>query len=84
MLKYIIVNTTMSSHNVIIFSQALAHVAMARNIPGVTDVVGAGFVDFDTDDNGEVIPRCHGRADSLNIKSCPEDSVIIKSQMSRY
>jgi len=84
MLKYIMVNTFLSSHNVIIFSGCISHDEMVRSVPAVSEVLSAGFIDFDVDKNGEVSPRCHGKSTSLNIGSRPEDSVIVKAQMSRY
>ena len=78
------VDTFLSSHNVIIFNSCLSHDEMARSIPGISKVLSAGFIHFDTNSEGEVIPVCHGRSTSLNISSRPEDSIVVKAAMSVY
>jgi len=61
---------------IIVFPMIIAHAEMKRSI-GNRDILSAGFVKQDKDKK----LVCFGRSESLNIKSDPEDTMILHIQI---
>ena len=72
-MKYIVVEGICCG-DAIIFSEVLTHAEVA----GSRKVLGAGFVFFEIDSDGEVNPSCYGESETLGIKCRGEDNFAIR------
>lgn len=80
--KYIVVDHPKAGIIAQTFHGCLIHAEMARaSYLREGDVLGAGFYDVFVAANGEVDIRVHGRSESLNIDSRPEDREYIAKQL---
>lgn len=80
--KYIVVDHPKAGIIAQTFHGCLVHAEMARaSYLREGDVLGAGFYDVFVAANGEVDIRVHGRSESLNIDSRPEDREYIAKQL---
>lgn len=76
-MKYIIAQINGEEHP-IVFPYAITHSILAQLLRSqIGKVVSAGFVSYDS--HGEV--SCHGLSTSLGIKSRPQDSDILKKEI---
>jgi hypothetical protein len=71
--KYIIIDG-----KAVVFSSLITHSSMA---PYGSNIQGAGFVSFNTDDTGDITVSTYGRSESLDVDSNITDSKIIKRQI---
>ncbi len=77
--KYIVVENSEGDVSAIIFSAVLYHNKVARSFKD-HKILGAGFVKMEIID-GKIMPSGHGRSDSLNISSTPEDTRYIRQAL---
>jgi hypothetical protein len=79
--KYVVIERD-CIESVVIFSDTLSHADIARGlgVGFVGPVLGAGFVQFYTED-GEVLAQTYGRSDSLNIAPRGEDAALLEKEI---
>jgi hypothetical protein len=71
--KYVIIDG-----KAIVFSSLITHSSV---VPYGANVLGAGFVSFNTDDEDNITVSTYGRSESLDVDSSITDSKIIKRQI---
>jgi hypothetical protein len=67
--------------DIIIFPETIVHLDVARSF-GRSNVISAGFISFDFNGKGE--HDCYGESTSLNLKSLPEDTQLLRRQLNPY
>lgn len=78
-MKYIVFEED-GLEDIVIFSKLVNHSDMASRIG--KKVLGAGFVRLGMDTASDhIVGVCHGESISLNMKSRPEDSILLNRRL---
>lgn len=75
--KYIAFENEFGNEDLVVFSNQVTHIEMARNRRIFRNVLGAGFIRINTID-GQLHVSCYGRSESLGIDSREEDSNLAR------